>query len=88
LRVDYLFLQLLYKESGGSIGAMFNMWGVGTELNFDKDETQKVVEYLCQENLIEQRALGGTIGLTHRGVKEVEEALENPAALDLSLKKK
>jgi hypothetical protein len=74
----FLFLQALYEGSNGDTKAMFNMWDAGEELNFDSNETQRIVDYLIGENLIEARALGGAIGLTHWGIKEVEEALENP----------
>lgn len=74
----YLFLELLYKDSNGNTGAMFNMWEVGEELKINRNETQLIVDYLTGENLIEPRALGGGIVLTHWGVKEVEEALQNP----------
>lgn len=74
----FLFLELLYKDSNGDIGAMFNMWEVGEELQIERNETRQIVDYLTGENLIESRALGGGIGLTHWGIKEVEEALENP----------
>lgn len=74
----FLFLQLLYKDSNGDTGALFDMWEAGAELNLDQDETQRVVDYLIGENLIDSKALGGLIALTHWGIKEVEEALENP----------
>ena len=74
----FLFLELLYKESNGDTGAMFNMWEVGEELKIDSNETRQIVDYLTGECLIEPRALGGGIVLTHWGVKEVEEAIENP----------
>jgi len=74
----FLFLELLYKDSNGDIGAMFNMWEVGEELQINRNDTRQIVDYLTGENLIESRALGGGIGLTHWGIKEVEEALENP----------
>lgn len=74
----YLFLELLYKESGGDTGLMFDMWAVGKKLSFDEDETQRIVKYLTGEHLVEPMALGGAISLTHWGIKEVEEVLENP----------
>lgn len=75
----FLFLNCLYETSNGDTRAMFNMWEVGKELNFERDETSQIVEYLRGENLIESVALGGGISLTHWGVKEVEEVLENPS---------
>lgn len=74
----FLFLELLYTQSNGDTGAMFDMWEVGEELKIDSNETRQIVDYLTGENLIAPRALGGGIVLTHWGVKEVEEALENP----------
>jgi len=74
----FLFLELLYKESDGDTGAMFDMWEVGNELKLERAETNRIVDYLIGEQLIESVALGGCIGLTHWGIKEVEEAHENP----------
>jgi len=74
----FLFLQLLYNASNGDSGSMFDMWEVGGELRFDEEEIRKIVDYLIDEGLLEARALGGVIGLTHWGIKEVEQALENP----------
>jgi hypothetical protein len=74
----FLFLNCLYTESNGNTGAMFNMWEVGEELKLDHDETSQIVDYLIGEHLIESKALGGGISLTHWGVKEVEEAIGNP----------
>jgi hypothetical protein len=54
------------------------MWEVGQELKFDIDETKQIVDYLIGENLVEPASLGGGINLTHCGIKEIEEALENP----------
>ncbi|MBS1777289.1 MAG: hypothetical protein JSS64_13525 [Bacteroidetes bacterium] len=74
----FLFLEKLYSESNGDTGAMFNMWEVGKELNFEREATRQIVDYLIGENLIEAIALGGGISLTHWGVKEVEQAIEYP----------
>ena len=75
----FLFLNCLYESSSGDTGAVFNMWEVGSELKLDRNETSQIVDYLIGENLIESRALGGGISLTHWGVKEVEQAIENPS---------
>lgn len=75
----FLFLNCLYESSNGDTSAMFDMWEVGTELKLNSDETSQIVDYLIGEHLIESRALGGIIGLTHWGIKEVEQAIENPS---------
>lgn len=77
-RDRYLFLHLLYEQSNGSEQIWFDMWEVGNELELDQTETQDIVQYLQGEYLIEARGMGGSIGLTHAGIKEVEQALENP----------
>ncbi|HET8572277.1 MAG TPA: hypothetical protein VFL76_00270 [Edaphocola sp.] len=74
----FLFLEALYNDSNGDTGAMFDMWEVGYELKFERDEISRIVDYLIGENLIESVALGGMISLTHWGIKEVEQAIENP----------
>jgi hypothetical protein len=74
----FLFLKSLYEASNGDTGAMFDQHEVGAELKFPYDETRRIVEYLIGEHLLEARAMGGVIGLTHWGIKEVEQALENP----------
>ena len=75
----FLFLNYLYELSNGNTGAMFDMMEVGKELKLNSDETNRIVDYLIGEHLIEFRALGGIIGLTHWGIKEVEQAIENPS---------
>jgi len=75
----FLFLKSLYDTSNGSTDAVFDMHEVGSELLFDSEETSKIVDYLINESLIHPFGLGGTIQLTHWGLKEVEEAMENPS---------
>lgn len=71
-------MHALYEETGGSEMKWPNMWQLGEKLGFDKELTENIVEYLVGEFLIQYQALGGAIGITHYGVREVEEALENP----------
>lgn len=54
------------------------MWDIGKELGLDEAETNRIVQYLNGEYLVVPRALGGTIGISHRGVVEIEDALSNP----------
>lgn len=74
----FLFLKCLYESSNGDTRAMFDMREVGKELKLNSDEISQIVDYLIGELLIESRALGGIIGLTHWGIKEVEQAIQNP----------
>ena len=54
------------------------MWDLGKELGFDGETTQRITQYLNGEHLLKHWAIGGTIGITHWGVKEMEQALSNP----------
>ena len=77
-KTRFLFLKSLYEGSNGDTRGMFDMMEIGSNLNIERDETRRIVEYLIGENLITSRALGGIIGLTHIGLKEVEQAIESP----------
>lgn len=74
----FLFLQKIYEDGNGSTNAVFNMYEVGKELNFDRNETSNIVSYLMSEDLLESYSLGGFVIISHWGIKEVEEVLENP----------
>jgi hypothetical protein len=74
----FLFLSKLYDYSIADTRTVFKMFEVGAELGFDYDLTKKVVTYLVDEGLLEYFGTGGTIQLTHQGLKEMEEAYEHP----------
>jgi hypothetical protein len=57
---------------------MVNMWELGEELGFDRSLTSNIVDYLTGEYLIEPRALGGGIIITHNGIVKIEELHNNP----------
>jgi hypothetical protein len=74
----FQFLHRLYELTGGDEFKGFNMFQIGEELGFDRNLTTNIAYYLKGEGLIEFRALGGIIGISHLGVREVEEALSKP----------
>jgi hypothetical protein len=76
----FQFLNYLYETTEGSSRNVVNMFELGTELGFEKEETTNIVQYLKGEYLVEHKTLGGGIVITHYGVKEVEEALSHPEA--------
>lgn len=73
----FRFLHALYEETDGSSGSPVSPQEIGRELDFSRDETDKVVGYLMGENLVEQLNWE-SIGITHSGVVEVERALSEP----------
>lgn len=74
----FKFLHHLYKLTGGNEMKWYKEAEIGQELGFDKSLTDLVGQYLKNEGLIEYRASGPMIGITHYGVIEVEDALMNP----------
>jgi hypothetical protein len=74
----FLYLNALYEKSDGDSHAHIDMWELGEEIQFTKEVTDKVVEYLKGEHLLEYVTLGGIIAITHYGVVKVEEALSSP----------
>lgn len=74
----FRFLNHVYEATGGDETPSVNMWEVGNELGFAEDETQRIVDYLVGEGLIDYRAMGGEIELKHYGIVQVEKALSNP----------
>lgn len=74
----FKFLNKLYELTDGDSSYIVDMWEVGNELNFDRNLTSNIVDYLIGEYLIESRALGGGIAITHEGIVEIEDLQNNP----------
>lgn len=72
------FMKALYEKTDGRELAMVDMWELGDELGFSREDTGATAEYLVGEFLMEYAALGGAISITHLGVREVEESMQNP----------
>lgn len=75
-----LFMSALYEKSDGSTDVMLNMWELGDELGWDRATTNRTVDYLEAEGLLEFPAMGGEIAITHAGVVEIEQSLSRPEA--------
>jgi hypothetical protein len=79
---NYLrFLNELYEKAEGSEIPLVNMWEIGEKIGtggHPSIETHNIVKWLTGEDLIKGRAVGGIIGLTHRGIREVEDARRHP----------
>ncbi len=74
----FRFLKKLYEKTEGDEQKWSNMWEIGEELGLEKDLAQRIYNYLQTEHLIESTVFGGGIKLTHKGVREVEEAESSP----------
>lgn len=76
LRFDYL--KRLYELSGGNRRAGVDMWAIGREFDLDRRNTARIFDYLKDAGLAAPQAAGGRIGITHEGIRAVEEALRVP----------
>ena len=78
----FRFLHRLYEESEGQENRFFSMFPLGADLKFDPNLTSAIAAYLKQEGLIRKEDLGSlsgrSVAITHAGIKEVENAKENP----------
>src|SRR5436309_709335 len=71
------YLRAVYDESEGVAGRFLRFTDIGENLGFDEKHAEELADYLVEEGLLEWAAMG-VISLTHRGLKEVEEALSAP----------
>jgi len=74
----FQYLKKVWDKTDGDKYVSVDMFETGKELGFDIELTQKIYQYLNGEGLLEATAIGSSIGITHCGVKEVEQALEHP----------
>lgn len=74
----FRFIHRLWEVTEADEHKLANMLTIAQDLGFDGAKTNRVFQYLCGEGLAEGRTLGGGIGITHYGIREVEEALLQP----------
>ena len=74
----FKMLERIYKESGGSENSIFEIYGIGEELNFPTDLIDITADYLQGENLIKSRTIGGGYAITHNGIVQYEKAISAP----------
>lgn len=79
----FQFLHKLYELTGGDESEWLKVFQIGEELGFDRDLTAKIAQYLEGERLIvvHSTSIGDRnklIGISHEGIREVEEAVSDP----------
>lgn len=73
----FLLLHKLYEETGGVADHhLVDIRELGKQIGIDPDTALDTFEYLKGEGLTKWMALGGLGTITHWGVKEVEDALD------------
>lgn len=70
----YLFE--LYTMTGGDVQAQVSMYEVGIRLGLEKSEAGTQAETLFMEGYAELKTLSGGIGITRKGLKALDVALE------------
>jgi hypothetical protein len=79
-RVDrFRYLKSACEATEWDTHNYLNMWDLGRSLGFSEQQTEQIVQYLVNERLMVFVALGGTVGVTHEGIKEVERAIASPS---------
>jgi hypothetical protein len=73
------FMDEVYRNTTGDRFTFTHLDPVATSLHLSREEAGAVAQYLVDEGLIEWTALGGGLGITHAGIKEVEQALSEPS---------
>ena len=66
------FLISLYDRACGSEHEWFSAWEISNKLGLSEQEVRPLVDRLIKEGLISLRAFDGLIGISHKGVVEVE----------------
>ena len=71
---SFRFLISLYDMACGSEHEWFSAWEISKKLGLSEQEVRPLVDLLIKEGLVCLRAFDGVIGISHKGVVEVERA--------------
>lgn len=74
----FRYLKALYDKTNGSEGHELDAMELGGELGLSEDETCDVVDYLNGEHLLSDQSTSESVGLSHAGIIEVEQAMRSP----------
>ena len=69
---SFRFLISLYDKACGSEHEWFSAWEISKKLGLSEQEVRPLVDRLIKEGLISLRAFDGLIGISHKGVVEIE----------------
>ena len=71
---SFRFLISLYDKACASEHEWFSAWEISKKLGLSEQEVGPLVDRLVKEGLISLRAFDGLIGISHKGVVEIERA--------------
>jgi len=69
---SFRFLISLYDKACGSEHEWFSAWEISKKLGLGEQEVRPLVDRLIKEGLLSLRAFDGLIGISHKGVVEIE----------------
>lgn len=83
-------LLALYEVTDADKLKRVNYRTIAADVGLEDAEAQRAVQYLVDEGLAKWAAMGGSIAIEHRGIKEAESALQEqptehfgPAAINI-----
>jgi len=76
------FLQEVYERTGASTRNIVQFEEIFRSMELNKDSAEDILHTLIDMGLIEGRSLGGGIGITSKGIKEVEENQNSSSSSD------
>jgi len=74
------FLERLYELTDGNPFCVRHATELAAAFHWTEEHTLDVAQYLLNEGLLIFRGMGGALSITHKGVLEMEQAIENPYA--------
>jgi hypothetical protein len=74
----FQILEKAYALMEKNSDSLFNQEDIQQALGLSADELNPVMEYLTNEGLFKEIAFGGVYEITHRGIKEYEQAIRQP----------
>lgn len=63
--IEASFFKKLYDLTDGSETKFYDICEVGEQAELDKELTKSIIHYLIVDGLVQVRALGGLVSITH-----------------------
>jgi len=62
----------LYRQCGGNSSVQVSMYEAGASLGLDREASSRTTEDLIGWEMVEIRTLSGAVGISERGIREIE----------------
>jgi hypothetical protein len=77
-RQRFEFMEAVYNATQGDRFRFTELGVIAPTIGLSEQEADQIAQYLVDEGLLGWAAFGGVIEITHRGIKEVEQARTQP----------